>query len=76
MLQDVQHLGKRGGVPVQALTATNARPELAIRRVAASGKFDLIVVGVSLRLGERKFLGPRSAALVQAIRTPLLLIAQ
>jgi Kef-type K+ transport system membrane component KefB/nucleotide-binding universal stress UspA family protein len=76
VLQDVQRLGKRGGVPVEALTATNARPELAIRRVAASRKFDLIVLGVSLRLGERKFLGPRSAALVQAIKTPLLLIAQ
>jgi nucleotide-binding universal stress UspA family protein len=76
VLQDVQRLGKRGGVPVEALTATNARPELAIRRVVASRKFDLIVLGVSLRLGERKFLGPGSAALVQAIKTPLLLIAQ
>ncbi len=76
VLRDVRRLGKRSGVPVEVLTAAHTRPELAIQRVAASAKFDLVVLGAALRIGEKKFLGPRSAALVQAIKAPLLLVAQ
>jgi K+:H+ antiporter len=76
VLRDVRRLGKRSDVPVDVQTATHPRPELAIRRVAASGRFDLVVLGASLRVGDKKFLGPRSASLVQALKTPLLLIVQ
>jgi Kef-type K+ transport system membrane component KefB/nucleotide-binding universal stress UspA family protein len=76
VLRDVRRLGVRSKVAVELRTATHARPELAIRRVAASGAFDLIVLGAALRVGEGKFLGPRSAALIQMIDAPLLLIAQ
>jgi len=76
VLRDVRRLGLRSKVAVELRTATHARPELAIRRVAASGAFDLIVLGAALRVGEGKFLGPRSAALIQMINAPLLLIAQ
>jgi hypothetical protein len=40
------------------------------------GRFDLVVVGTSLRQGEAKFLGPRSAALIRMLRAPVLLIAR
>jgi Kef-type K+ transport system membrane component KefB/nucleotide-binding universal stress UspA family protein len=76
VLVDVHRLGKRLGVAVKGLTATNARPEAEIRRAVRHGSFDLVVLGTSLRQGEKKFLGPRTATLLGAIRTPALLIAR
>ncbi|TMJ32002.1 MAG: potassium transporter [Alphaproteobacteria bacterium] len=76
LLVDAHRLGKRSGVPVKGLTATNAKPETEIRRALHGGRFDLIVVGTSLRQGETKFLGPRTASLLRGIRTPALVIAR
>lgn len=76
VLVDVHRLGKRSGVPVKGLTATNINPEAEIRRSLRGGRFDLVVLGTSLRQGETKFLGPRTAALLRVIRTPVLLIAR
>jgi Kef-type K+ transport system membrane component KefB/nucleotide-binding universal stress UspA family protein len=76
VLVDVHRAGKRGGVPVKGLTATNIRPESEIRRALRGGGFDLVVLGTSLRHGETKFLGPRTAALLRVVRTPMLLIAR
>lgn len=76
VLVDVHRLGKQSGVPVKGLTATSVAPDAEIRRMLRGGRFDLVVLGTSLRQGETKFLGPRTAALLQAIRTPVLLIAR
>jgi Kef-type K+ transport system membrane component KefB/nucleotide-binding universal stress UspA family protein len=76
VLLDVHRLGKRSGVPVKGLTATNTNPEAEIRRALRGGRFDLMVLGTSLRQGETKFLGPRTANLLRVIRTPVLLIAR
>jgi nucleotide-binding universal stress UspA family protein len=76
VLVDARRLGKRSGVHVDALTSTNTRPEIAIRRAASASRYDLVVLGASLRMGDKKFLGPRSAALVRAVKAPILLIAQ
>jgi nucleotide-binding universal stress UspA family protein len=76
VLVEAHRLGKRSGVAVKGLTATNPQPEAEIRRAARRGHYDLIVLGTSLRRGETKFLGPRTLALVQSLRTPVLLIAR
>lgn len=76
VLVDAHRLGKRSGVPVKGLTATNAKPDSEIRRTARRGRYDLVVMGASLRHGETRFLGPRSAALLRDIRAPILLIAR
>jgi len=76
VLVEAHRLGKRSGVAVKELTATNSEPETEIRRVARRGRYDLIVLGTSLRQGETKFLGPRTLGLVQTLRTPVLLIAR
>ena len=76
ILVDARRLGKRGGVPVNAITMINASPEAAIQRAIRTGGFDLVVIGTSLRQGSTKFLGPRSAALVRALRIPVLLIVR
>jgi hypothetical protein len=71
-----RRLGKRSGVPVKGLTVTNSKREAAIQRAARAGRYNLVVVGTSLRQGEARFLGPRSSALLRALRCPVLLIAQ
>ena len=76
ILVDARRLGKRSGVPVKAVTVTNSSPEGAIRRVTRSGGFGLVVIGTSLRQGGTTFLGPRSAALVRALRSQVLLIVR
>ena len=76
VLVEAHRLGKRSGISVKGLTATNPRPETEIRRAARRGHYDLVVLGTSLRHGETKFLGPRTLALVQSLRTPVLLIAR
>jgi nucleotide-binding universal stress UspA family protein len=76
VLVDVRRLGKRSGVPVKGITVTHSRPEAAILRLARVGRYDLVVIGTSLRQGDAKFLGPRSAALLRALQRPTLLIAQ
>ena len=76
MLLDVHRLGKRGGVPVRGLTATNHHPETEIHRAAFRGRYDLIVLGTSLRQGDTKFLSSRTLSLVQKLRSPVLLIAR
>lgn len=75
VLIDAHRLGKRSGVSVKGLTATNAKPDPEIRRAARRGRYDLVVLGASLRRGDTKFLGPRTAALLRDIRTPILLVA-
>ncbi|HEU5095878.1 MAG TPA: cation:proton antiporter [Reyranella sp.] len=75
LLVDIHRAGKRAGVPVKGMTATSVHPETEIRRAVRGGQFDLVVLGTSLRQGESKFLGPRTAALLQVLRTPALLIA-
>jgi nucleotide-binding universal stress UspA family protein len=76
VLVDVRRLGKRSGVPVKGITLTHSRPEAAIARTAQLGRYDLVVVGTALRQGEARFLGPRSSALLRALRSPVLLIAR
>ncbi len=76
ILIDARRLGKRSGITVEAVTMTNSSPEAAIRRATQSANYDLVVIGTSLRQGNTKFLGPRSAALVRAIRAPILLIVR
>jgi K+:H+ antiporter len=76
VLVDAKRLGKRSGFSVKVLTAINARPEMEIGRLARTGSYDLLVLGTSLRQAETKFIGPRTAALVRAIRIPVLLVAR
>ena len=76
VLVDAHRLGKRSGVPVKGLTATNTQPEAEIRRAVARGGHDLLVMGTSLRRGGAKFLGPRALALVRSLGVPVLLVVR
>jgi nucleotide-binding universal stress UspA family protein len=76
LLVDVRRLGRMSGVTVKALTATSEKPEMEIRRAVRGGRVNLVVLGTSFRQSGGKYIGPRSAALVRDIGTPVLLIAR
>lgn len=76
VLVGARRLGRRSGVPVRGLTATNTHPETEIRRAMTRGRYDLLVLGISLRRGEIGFLGPRTLALVRSVSLPVLLVAR
>ena len=75
ILVDARRLGKRSDVDVKGIALTNASPETAIRQAIRSGRFDLIVLGSTLRQGRSRFLGPRSSNLIRDLPCPILLIA-
>jgi nucleotide-binding universal stress UspA family protein len=76
MLVDARRLGRRSSVPVKGMTGTHSRPEREIRRIAQSGRYDLIVLGTALRRGDIRFLGPRTLAMMQSLGAPILVIAR
>ena len=76
VLVEARRLGKRSGVAVRGLTRVNARPEIEIGRFARPGRYDLLVIGTSLRRAETKFLSPRTASLLSSVRMPILVIAR
>jgi nucleotide-binding universal stress UspA family protein len=76
LLAEARRLGERNDVPLKTTYVTHASPEAAIQRVARAGRYDLVVVGTSLREGATKFLGPRSSALLRNLDSPTLLVTQ
>lgn len=76
VLVGVHRMGKRAGVPVRGLTATNHHPETEIRRAAGRGRYDLIVIGTTLRHGDGKFLSSGALSLVQDLQSPVLLVTR
>jgi Kef-type K+ transport system membrane component KefB/nucleotide-binding universal stress UspA family protein len=74
-LVDARRLGKRSGVHVKGLTATNARPVAEILEAARAGNYDLVVLGTTMQRGDIKFIGPHATALVRTLRVPVLFIA-
>ena len=76
LLDDARRLGKRKGVPVNGVSVTNSRPEIEIRRMTRTTRYDLVVIGTSLRQGETMFLSARTASLVRSLQRPVLLITR
>lgn len=76
VLVGIHRMGKRAGVPVRGLTATNHHPETEIRRAAGRGRYDLIVIGTTLRHGDGKFLSSGALSLLQELQSPVLLVTR
>jgi nucleotide-binding universal stress UspA family protein len=74
--KEVRSRAKRAGVNISTVTLSSARPDKAILRMSNSERFDLVVVGIDLKIGEKWFVGPRSRALIRNVRAPLLLIVR
>jgi nucleotide-binding universal stress UspA family protein len=74
LLAEARRLGERNDMPLKAIYVAHASAEAAIERAARAGRYDLVVVGTSLREGATKFLGPRSSALLRNLDSPTLLV--
>jgi Kef-type K+ transport system membrane component KefB/nucleotide-binding universal stress UspA family protein len=74
-LVDARRLGKRSGVVVNGLTATNASPVVEILQAARGGNYDLVVLGTAMQRGDIKFMGPHATALLRTLQVPALFIA-
>jgi Kef-type K+ transport system membrane component KefB/nucleotide-binding universal stress UspA family protein len=76
VLKEVRSRAERAGVNISTVALSSARPNRAILRMSNNKRFDLMVVGIDLKIGEKWFVGPRSRALIRNVRSPLLLIVR
>ncbi|WP_102224882.1 cation:proton antiporter domain-containing protein [Acidimangrovimonas sediminis] len=74
ILQQADVLARRHTVVPELREVVDRQPHRLIRRLAARGTYDLIVFGADLRQDGGKFLGPRSAGLVQSLAIPALVV--
>jgi Kef-type K+ transport system membrane component KefB/nucleotide-binding universal stress UspA family protein len=74
VLNDVAALSERYDVPLRTSTRTDMSPDEAILREAGRG-YDLVVLGVSRRPGDRLFLGNTAAAVLERSPTSNLFVA-
>lgn len=74
-LKDVVALAESHGIVVRTSVQRGRDPAAAILDVARRSRHDLIVLGVSRRLGDQLFFGETAAAVVAAVPCSVLLVA-
>lgn len=74
-LKDVVELAERQGVALKTAVRENTAADQAILQYARSGRFDLIVMGVSRRSGEKLFFGNTAQAVLEKAQCSVLLLA-
>jgi nucleotide-binding universal stress UspA family protein len=75
ILRDVAVLGDTSGVTVRTAVRTSVAPEQAILRYAATGRYDLIVMGVNRRPGESLSFGHVADTVLAGSKRPVLFVA-
>jgi nucleotide-binding universal stress UspA family protein len=75
ILRDAVRLGDRLGLPVRTAIRAHADAEEAILRQLKIGEHNLIVMGVSPRLGATLFFGDAPAAVLKQSHRSILLVA-
>lgn len=74
-LKDIVEIGERFGASVRTAVRVNALPDQAILQYAKSGRFDLIVMGVSRRSGDKLFFGNTAQSVLEKAGCSVLLLA-
>jgi Kef-type K+ transport system membrane component KefB/nucleotide-binding universal stress UspA family protein len=75
VLKDVVALGERYDAPVRTIVRANATPVDAILRELRLGRYDLLVMGINRRPGERLLPGETAGTLLQETKTSILFLA-
>ncbi len=75
ILKDIASMGDNFDTPIKIATRTNDAPDAAILREARRGGYDLIVMGVSRRPGERLFFGNVAQSLLENEEFSILFVA-
>jgi Kef-type K+ transport system membrane component KefB/nucleotide-binding universal stress UspA family protein len=74
-LKDIVEIGERYGTSVRTAVRMNASPDQAILQYAKNGRFDLIVMGVSRRSGDKLFFGNTAQSVLEKANCSVLLLA-
>jgi Kef-type K+ transport system membrane component KefB/nucleotide-binding universal stress UspA family protein len=75
ILNDTVEMASRYGVKIETRIVPGAKPAIAILEEAKKGGYDLIVMGVSRRPGERLFFGDTVAAILAKLPSSILLLS-
>lgn len=75
IMKDISSMGDNFETPIRISARTNDTPATAILREARRGGYDLIVMGVSRRPGDRLFFGNVSQALLENEEFSILFVA-
>lgn len=75
IIRDIVQLADRYGVEVKGVVRDAGTPQGAILRQIESGDHNLLVVGVSPRVGRDLFFGPVAAALLERAKCSMLFVA-
>jgi Kef-type K+ transport system membrane component KefB/nucleotide-binding universal stress UspA family protein len=75
ILKDIASMGDNFGTPIRISARTDDAPAAAILREARRGGYDLIVMGVSRRPGDRLFFGNVSQSLLENDEFSILFVA-
>ncbi|HWJ99201.1 MAG TPA: cation:proton antiporter [Xanthobacteraceae bacterium] len=74
-LKDIVEIGERFGASVRTAVRVATKPDQAILQFAKGGRYDLIVMGVSRRSGEKLFFGNTAQAVLEKAPCSVLLLA-
>jgi Kef-type K+ transport system membrane component KefB/nucleotide-binding universal stress UspA family protein len=74
-LKDIVEIGERLGASVRTAVRVNASPDQAILQYSKNGRFDLIVMGVSRRSGDKLFFGNTAQSVLEKANCSVLLLA-
>ena len=75
ILQDVRQLARSYGTAVQTAVRSDGAPEDAILQEAKSGRYDLVVLGVSRPAGDTLYFGKVAAAVLEHAETSILFVS-
>jgi nucleotide-binding universal stress UspA family protein len=74
-LKDIVKMGERFGANVKTAVRVDALPDKAIVQYAKNGRYDLIVMGVSRRSGDKLFFGNTAQSVLEKASCSVLLLA-
>lgn len=75
VLKDAAALAEEHGAEARTMISSNAAPEDSILRYAKRARYDLVVMGVSKRPGDRLYFGEVAASLLEKAERSLLLVS-
>jgi Kef-type K+ transport system membrane component KefB/nucleotide-binding universal stress UspA family protein len=75
ILKDAAALAEEHGAEARTMVSSNAAPEDSILRYANRARYDLVVMGVNKRPGDRLYFGEVAASLLEKAERSLLLVS-
>ena len=75
ILKDIVEVADRYSTAIRTTMRANVAPEAAILREAQTGRYDLIIMGVSRRSGEKLFFGNTARTVLERAKCSVMLLS-